>query len=104
MNESWVFDQIEAEVELGGTNLRAGLTEAERHFSKMEYKAKLPYERRIVMLTDVNDNSMAAQDQFVSQLVASKIHCTIVGISDEFKSESCEKLAKTKGFNYFCAT
>lgn len=105
MNQEAVFEQIDAEVELGGTNLRAGLTEAEKHFSNVQYNpGKLPYERRIVMITDVNDNSLAAQDLFVAQLSASKVHCTIVGISDEFKSETCEKLVKIKGFNYFCAT
>ena len=29
---------------------------------------------------------------------------TIVGISTEFNSKTCEDLKGTKGFNYFCAT
>ena len=29
---------------------------------------------------------------------------TIIGISKEFKSETCEVLKNIKGFNYFCAT
>lgn len=31
------------------------------------------------------------------------IHVTIIGISDEFRSSTCEKLSNVKGFNYFCA-
>jgi len=56
------------------------------------------------MLTDVNDNSMENEDEFVRDLSTSAIHCTVVGISDQFRSSTCEKLIKTKGFNYFCAT
>lgn len=37
-------------------------------------------------------------------LSKSSIHCTIIGISEEFRSSTCEQLIKTKGFNYFCAT
>ena len=32
------------------------------------------------------------------------IHLTIVGISTDFNSQTCEDLKGTKGFNYFCAT
>ena len=28
---------------------------------------------------------------------------TLIGISDSFRSETCEKLKNIKGFNYFCA-
>jgi hypothetical protein len=31
------------------------------------------------------------------------VNTTIIGISSEFKSETCEKLIEVKGFNYFCA-
>jgi hypothetical protein len=56
------------------------------------------------MLTDVGDNSIAGSLAFVSE--ASKddnIHLTIVGISNDFRSETCEVLKNVKGFNYFCA-
>ena len=56
------------------------------------------------MLTDVGDNSIAGSLQFVSE--ASKednIHLTIVGISNQFRSQTCEALKNVKGFNYFCA-
>jgi hypothetical protein len=56
------------------------------------------------MLTDINDNSVSMQDQFINQLAISHIHCTIIGVSDDFQSTTCEKLIKIKGFNYFCAT
>jgi len=28
---------------------------------------------------------------------------TIIGISNEFRSQTCETLKNVKGFNYFCA-
>jgi hypothetical protein len=28
---------------------------------------------------------------------------TIIGVSSDFKSQTCEKLIKVKGFNYLCA-
>ncbi len=31
------------------------------------------------------------------------MHTTIIGISDEFQSSTCECLCEVKGFNYFCA-
>jgi len=61
-------------------------------------------ENRIIMLTDVNDNSLASERQFLEKASAETgITLTIVGISDEFRSEVCEELKNVKGFNYFCA-
>lgn len=56
------------------------------------------------MLTDVEDNSISNAHQFVHEVENSGIHTTIVGISDYFRSEYCEKLIEVRGFNYFCAT
>lgn len=61
-------------------------------------------ENRLIMLTDVEDNSIAHAQTFVSNVVESNIHTTIIGISDAFKSSVCESLNEVKGFNYFCAT
>lgn len=61
-------------------------------------------ENRFIILTDVEDNSVANSKSFVEQIATSKIHTTIIGISDAFKSEVCEELSEVKGFNYFCAT
>ncbi len=61
-----------------------------------------PCENRLIMLTDVNDN-MGASSGFVQKVSQSGIHMTIVGISEEFRSETCEELAEIKGFNYMCA-
>jgi hypothetical protein len=32
-----------------------------------------------------------------------KIYTTVVGISDDFRSDLCENLKNVKGFNYMCA-
>jgi hypothetical protein len=55
------------------------------------------------MLTDVGDNSLATELNFVEGVSHNDIHVTIIGISDEFRSSTCEKLNNVKGFNYFCA-
>ena len=34
---------------------------------------------------------------------AKNIHTSIIGISTEFQSQSCEVFKDIKGFNYFCA-
>jgi hypothetical protein len=61
-------------------------------------------ENRIVMLTDVGDNSMTNATAFVQNVQNSGIHTSIIGISDDFKSSTCEKMNEIEGFNYFCAT
>lgn len=58
---------------------------------------------RLVMLTDVNDD-MGLAAEFVQARSAEGLHTTIVGISDDFRSETCQRLAEVRGFNYFCAT
>lgn len=61
-------------------------------------------ESRFIMLTDVEDNSIANAREFVCNVEESSIHTTIIGISDYFRSSVCESLNEVKGFNYFCAT
>lgn len=56
------------------------------------------------MLTDVNDNSIRTTDDFIKKVSTNNIHTTIIGISEQFRSDICESLTKIKGFNYFCAT
>jgi hypothetical protein len=62
------------------------------------------YEKRIIMLTDVNDNSVANEKILIDQISSEEsINTTIVGVSSEFRSITCEELVEVKGFNYFCA-
>lgn len=43
------------------------------------------------MLTDVGDNSVSGAKHFVSEVSeAHSIHVTIIGVSDDFKSSTCE--------------
>ena len=56
------------------------------------------------MLTDVMDNSVASEEKLIIQIAEEGINMTLIGISDDFKSETCEKLKNVKGFNYLCAT
>ncbi len=57
------------------------------------------------MLTDVGDNSMANAKDFIEKVAHSdNIHTTIIGISDDFVSSTCESMNEIEGFNYLCAT
>ncbi len=60
-------------------------------------------EKRILLLTDVEDNSIEGEFNFVQTLSNSDVHTTIIGVSDAFNSKTCEKLIEVKGFNYLCA-
>ena len=92
----------------GGTTLMTGFEEANRnlhqYISQHEFVKSNKAENRLIMLTDVEDNSISLARKFVQDVEESSIHTTIIGISDYFKSEVCESLNEVKGFNYFCAT
>ena len=75
-----------------------------KYLEKKEYVKSSAAENRLIMLTDVTDNSIRNSKQFVSEVETSSIHTTIIGISDSFRSDVCEELNEVKGFNYFCAT
>lgn len=60
-------------------------------------------ENRIIMLTDVCDNSISHERGFIEATASEGINTSIIGISTEFKSEVCESFKEIKGFNYFCA-
>ena len=55
------------------------------------------------MITDVCDNSIAGENKFIDEASSASIHLTIIGVSSDFRSETCESLKNIKGFNYFCA-
>lgn len=56
------------------------------------------------MLTDVADNSIGGGLKFIDEASTDdNIHLTVIGISNEFKSNTCDALKNVKGFNYFCA-
>ena len=48
---------------------------------------------------------MTDATKFVEEVAHSQnIHTTIIGVSDDFISSTCEKMNEVEGFNYFCAT
>lgn len=56
------------------------------------------------MLTDVGDNSIQNEREFIENVSkVDGINLTIIGISDQFRSQVCQTLKDVKGFNYFCA-
>lgn len=43
------------------------------------------------MLTDVGDNSLTGTKNFIAEVAeANSIHTTIIGVSDDFISSTCE--------------
>lgn len=69
----------------GGTTLLTGIDQAAGEFKKFmeKYSEAKTFgsENRMVMLTDVEDNSIAQSKEFIRKVEASQIHTTIVGIS-----------------------
>lgn len=55
------------------------------------------------MLTDVGDNSIAGEEKLIRDISDAGVSTTIIGVSTDFKSSTCEKLIQVKGFNYLCA-
>jgi len=54
------------------------------------YSKNSAAENRILMLTDVGDNSVEGAKNFINDVASSdNIHTTIIGISDDFVSETC---------------
>jgi Mg-chelatase subunit ChlD len=98
-----MVDQIKTR---GGTTLSSGFNEGAnnlKEYLKNCAKADDGCENRIVMLTDVGDNSLATERNFIEKVSENDINVTIVGISDDFRSSTCEQLSNVRGFNYFCA-
>ena len=57
-----------------------------------------------MFLSDVEDSSFVNCKPIIDDLAEKfKIYCTVVGISDSFRSDLCENLTEIRGFNYLCA-
>ena len=89
MNPEEVKAAIYQKFESGGTTLREGFNQALKNMRKFANSAK-GYENRIVMLTDVNDNSVENENKLIGEICESdKIFTTIIGVSTDFKSQTC---------------
>ncbi len=55
------------------------------------------------MLKDVCDNSVAGEEKLIQDISNAGVSTTIIGVSTDFQSSTCQKLIKIKGFNYMCA-
>lgn len=96
------LDQIQAS---GGTALTNGFNLSKTLLLKQMAKQKgKNYENRIIIISDVEDNSVTQSVKLIQRAaVKENVHLSIVGISADFNSQTCEALKDTKGFNYFCA-
>lgn len=75
----------------GGTTIRSGFALSKQLLSEFVQKNEcVNCENRIIMLTDVGDNSIAGEKNFIEQAsVETGINLTVVGISSEFRSSVC---------------
>ncbi len=104
MNRKEVDELVNSKFESGGTTISTGFHEAVKNINLFRKNHELSnYEHRVVMLTDVCDNSVAGEEKLIRQISDSGISTTIIGVSTDFQSQTCEKLIKVKGFNYLCA-
>ena len=88
----------------GGTTISQGFELSKNLLSDyMHEHTKEQCENRMIMITDVCDNSLSGSNDFVQKASETNIHLSIVGVSSSFRSETCEKLKNIKGFNYFSA-
>ena len=72
---------------------------------QMKHQTGGEFENRVIVLSDVCDDSITQGLQDIKDAANQHgIHLTIVGISTQFNSKTCEALKGTRGFNYFCAT
>ena len=104
MDLNGVFAVVNSMKAQGGTTLDSGFTEASinlKSFLDKNTKGQ-DCENRIVMLTDVNDN-FGPFGPILKSISNSSINTTIIGISEEFQSSTCDALKQVPGFNYFCA-
>ena len=91
LNANYVKNKIYSSFESGGTTIKEGFNEAMKNLQSGIHKYGLVnYDHRIIMLTDVADNSVGNEKDLIAKISSSEfIHTTIVGISDEFQSDTC---------------
>ena len=88
----------------GGTTISKGFELSKDLLSEYIHEnTKEQCENRMIMITDVCDNSLSGSNDFVQKASETNIHLSIIGVSSGFRSETCEKLKNIKGFNYFSA-
>ncbi len=89
----------------GGTNMQAGLEEAEQLFSDLKDMDPDEYENRIIFLTDAMPNTgyVGGDDllEITEDNAEDKIYTTYIGVGVDFNTELVEKITKVKGANYY---
>jgi Mg-chelatase subunit ChlD len=77
-----VFSMIDTIRTKGGTTLSSGFNEGLRNLKEYTDKCvKDNCENRLIMLTDVGDNSLPTEEKFIQEVSQADIHVTIIGIS-----------------------
>eukprot|EP01124_Arcella_intermedia_P017040 TRINITY_DN236_c0_g1_i3.p1 TRINITY_DN236_c0_g1~~TRINITY_DN236_c0_g1_i3.p1 ORF type:complete len:527 (+),score=152.20 TRINITY_DN236_c0_g1_i3:64-1581(+) len=93
----------------GGTVISSGLGEGikvAREAKKMRNTSG-PQETRLVLLTDMGDGEVRSAEKVIQEMTVKaaledNIHCSYIGIGEDFQQELTEKITVAEGSNYFC--
>lgn len=86
MNKEKVWQAIYQQFESGGTTIKSGFDESMKQINR--FKADISnYQNRIIMLTDVCDNSVENEKKLIHDIAeTNEIGTTIIGVSSDFKA------------------
>ncbi|WP_254767594.1 vWA domain-containing protein [Salinilacihabitans rarus] len=92
-------------VAAGGTNVSAGLKEAEALMAEYEHEAGEEYENRSILLTDAQINAGETDADELGRGLTENAerghHTTVVGIGVDFNADLIDRLTSIRGANYY---
>jgi len=93
------IEKLEAD---GGTNILNAFKGAYNFMSNEKYNKNEV--RRIIIITDMEDNISNDLKSFVEKISKENIYVTILGISESFRTDLAEVATQVKGANYILIT
>ena len=89
----------------GGTNIKAGYSEATKLLEKYKNSSKSEYENRIILITDAMPNYDTTSPEgllsYIKDNADKGIYTTFIGVGVDFNTKLIEKISDVKGANYF---
>jgi len=93
----------------GGTVVSSGLIEGIKVAQEARKLRNFegPQETRLVLLTDMGDGEVRSAEKTIQEMTTKcaledNIHCTYIGLGEDFEQELTEKITVAEGSNYFC--
>jgi uncharacterized protein YegL len=101
-----VYERLDQLKAMGGNDLMAGFSLSKKLLKQQMARQQkgTVYENRIIVLSDVCDDSITKGIHEIKRTANEEnVNLSIIGVSTDFDSKTCENLKDTLGFNYFCA-